>query len=272
MSHYEIGKSITKHEILARKGKDKISMVTCYDAAFGRIIEKSSIDCVLVGDSVGNVVLGFEDTLSVTMNDIILHTAAVSRVIKRPMLIADMPFGSYQTSKKDSVSNAIRLVQEGHAQAVKLEGGDSVRKKVAAIVAAGVPVVGHLGFTPQSINAIGGYRVQGRGEQVAQSLIAEARALQDAGCFMLVLEMVPASLASRITEELDIPTIGIGAGSACDGQVLVIHDLLGFDNDFAPKFLKKYANLNGVISEALDLYDKDVKTGVYPTDQHSYAD
>ena len=272
MSRVKERKRITKADLQQRKGGAKISMVTCYDSAFARIIDKSPIDCVLVGDSLGNVMLGYEDTLKVSIDEMIHHTAATARGLTIPMLIADMPFGSYQASDDDALQNAIDLVKQGGAQAVKVEGAGTTVDRVQAIVSAGIPVVGHLGFTPQKINEFGGYRVQGRGEAAGRQILEDAKKLEQAGCFMLVLEMVPDGIARQITELLKIPVIGIGAGLHCDGQVLVIHDLLGFDDEFSPKFLKKYADLNGIIRGALDCYDNDVKNGTFPSAENSYAD
>jgi 3-methyl-2-oxobutanoate hydroxymethyltransferase len=247
-------------------------MVTCYDSTFARIIDRSEIDIILVGDSLGNVVLGYDNTLSVTMNDMIHHTAAVSRAIERVFLCADMPFMSYQVSQDEAVRNAGRLVQEAGAHAVKLEGGKAVCSKVSAIVAAGIPVMGHLGLTPQSIHQIGGFRVQGRGSDARRALVEDAKALELAGAFALVLEMVPAELAADVTKAISIPTIGIGAGPACTGQVLVLHDLLGFDADFNPKFLKKYLQLGPMMQQALTMYHTEVLSGQFPAAEHSFSD
>ncbi len=271
MSHLGSGKkNVTTLNLIQKKvAGEKISAVTCYDAAFGKLIEKSSIDVVLVGDSLGNVILGFESTIPVTMAHMIHHTASVARVLKRPLLVADMPFMSYLSSKK-ALENASRLIQEGGASAVKLEGGQAITCQVKALVELGIPVMGHLGLTPQSVHALGGYKVQGKSDAARKKLLEDAVALQEAGAFSVVLEMVPESLAADVTKALDIPTIGIGAGKNCDGQVLVLHDLLGFDSEFSPKFLKKYAHLDEVVSQALSDYDKDVKSGGFPTEQHSF--
>jgi 3-methyl-2-oxobutanoate hydroxymethyltransferase len=252
-----------------KQGQEKISMVTCYDAAFGALIDRTGIDMILVGDSAGNVVLGFKDTIPVTMDHMVHHTACVGRVVKRAMLVADMPFLSYNLSVEQALRNAGRLVQEGGAAAVKVEGGAAILPQVKAIVQAGIPVVGHLGLTPQSVHQLGGYRVQGKGDQ-AKIIIEDAKKLAEAGACAVVLELVPAALAEEITKQIPIPTIGIGAGAGCDGQVLVLHDLLGFNSDFSPKFLKKYANLGEVISQALNQYDKDVKGSQFPGPEHSF--
>lgn len=247
----------------------KISMITCYDAAFAALIEQTSIDTVLVGDSLGNVILGLKDTLPVTMEHMVHHTAAVSRALRRPMLVADLPFLSYNLSTEQALRNAGRLVQEGGAHAVKLEGGLAVLPQVKAIVAAGIPVIGHLGLTPQSIHSLGGYRVQGRGEQ-GKELLEAAKKLAEAGASALVLELVPQALAAEVTRALSIPTIGIGAGPDTDGQVLVLHDLLGFHSEFTPKFLKKYANLGEIVVKAVGQYDSEVKSGHFPGPEHSF--
>jgi 3-methyl-2-oxobutanoate hydroxymethyltransferase len=265
--------AVTMTQILAAKGEGRrLSVVTCYDAAFARLVDQTAIDMVLVGDSLGNVMLGFEGTIPVTVDMMAHHTAAVARVLTKPFLIADMPFMSYQVSAEDALRNAGRLVQQSGAQAVKLEGGRSVVPQVKACVAAGIPVMGHLGLTPQSVHAMGGYKVQGRGEAAGQALLDDALALQEAGCFSVVLEMVPSALAERVTKALRIPTIGIGAGPRCDGQVLVLHDLLGFDEGFNPKFLKKFADLGKAVREAVSAYDGEVKAGVYPGEQHGFKD
>jgi 3-methyl-2-oxobutanoate hydroxymethyltransferase len=275
MSRYANKKQspITTNEVRSRKEQGKkLSMVTCYDAAFARLVETSGIDMVLVGDSLGNVMLGHGDTIPVTMADMIHHTASVARVLHTPLLAADMPFFSYKVSVEQALSNAARLIQEGGAQAVKVEGGIEICPQVKAIVDAGIPVIGHLGLTPQSVHALGGFKVQGRGDGPEAALIAAAKALEAAGAFCIVLELIPAKLAEKVTKAVKVPTIGIGAGPNCDGQVLVIHDMLGFDQGFNPKFLKKYANLGAVIESALKQYDDEVKTGKFPETTHSFFD
>lgn len=256
----------------SRATSNKLSAVTCYDSSFARIIENTTIDIVLVGDSLGNVMLGFDNTINVTMTHMIHHTAAVSRVLRRPFLCADMPFLSYNLSVSQALENAGRLIQEGGAEAVKLEGGEHVLAQVETITKAGIPVMGHLGFTPQSLLSFGGYYVQGRGKDAHKKILDDAKALEQAGAFSIVLEMMPADLAKEITATLKIPTIGIGAGPYCDGQILVLHDLLGFDDSFNPTFLKKYANLNQTIKNALKAYDEDVKKGNYPDLEHSFRE
>lgn len=253
-----------------RDNGERISVVTCYDAAFGRIVESSPIDIVLVGDSLGNVVLGFESTIPVTLDHMIHHTAAVTRVVKRPFVIADMPFMTY-ASVDVALANAGKLVQYGGASGVKLEGGEHICAQVEAITKSGIPVMGHLGLTPQSVHALGGYKVQAKEKAAQQKLISDAKALQDAGAFCIVLEMIPSSLSAEVTQQLKIPTIGIGAGPGCSGQVLVLHDLLGFNSKFKPKFLKTYAALEEIVGDALRQYDKDVKMGKFPAKENSFG-
>ncbi len=248
----------------------KISMVTCYDAAFAQIIDETPIDMVLVGDSVGNVMLGQASTLTVTLEDMIHHAKAVTRGIKRAFVVVDMPFMTYQVSVKKALTHAGKLVSKGGAQAVKMEGGASIVAQVKAVVDAGIPVMGHLGFTPQSLHALGGYKVQGLEPAAKERLLADALLLQEAGVFSIVLEMIPSELSAAITSSLRIPTIGVGAGIGCDGQVLVLHDLLGFKSKFKPRFVKRYADLNQIVSQALREYDNDVKCGVFPSSDHSF--
>lgn len=271
MSRYATRDSITTAQLLKRKhAGERISMVTCYDSAFGRIVEESPIDVVLVGDSLGNVMLGFDSTLPVTVDHMIHHASAVTRVVRRPLVVVDMPFMSYQVSVEDALRNCGRVIKEASAQAVKLEGGSRIVPAVKALVDAGIPVMGHLGLTPQSVHTLGGYKVQGKGADARKAMIEDALMLAEAGIFALVLEMVPAELAAEITRKIAVPTIGIGAGAGCDGQVLVLHDLLGFDQDFNPKFLKKYANLGEAIGGALTKYDKEVKSGTFPTAKNEF--
>ena len=249
----------------------KISMLTAYDYSTAKLMDEAGINAILVGDSLGNVVLGYEDTLSVTMEDMIHHGAAVARGAKNAMVVVDMPFMSYQTSVYDAVVNAGRLMKEGRASAVKLEGGKEVCPQVKAVTEAGIPVMGHLGLTPQSINALGGHRVQGKTQQAAQKLLDDARALQEAGAFAVVLECVPEKLADKVTKELEIPTIGIGAGSGCDGQVLVYQDMLGMFSDFTPKFVKKFANAGRLMKEAFKSYIDEIQQGSFPSQEHCYS-
>lgn len=248
----------------------KISMLTAYDYSTAKLINDAGINSILVGDSLGNVMLGYEDTISVTMEDMIHHTKAVSRGAKDALVVADMPFMSYQTSVYDAVVNAGRLMKEGRANAVKLEGGKEVCPQIKAIVDAGIPVCAHIGLTPQSINAFGGNRVQGKTEAAAKKLIDDALAVQEAGAFAVVIEAVPEKLASLITGKLDIVTIGIGAGNGCDGQVLVYQDMLGMFSDFTPKFVKRYADIGERMTQAFKQYDEEVKNSSFPSAKHTY--
>lgn len=254
----------------AKQERTKISMLTAYDYSTAKLMNDAGINSILVGDSLGNVMLGYEDTVSVTMEDMIHHTAAVARGAKDALVIADMPFMSYQTSVYDAVVNAGRLMKEGRANAVKLEGGQEVCPQIKAIVDAGIPVCAHIGLTPQSINAFGGNKVQGKTEEAAQKLLEDALAVQKAGAFAVVIEAVPEKLASLITSKLDIVTIGIGAGNGCDGQVLVYQDMLGMYSDFTPKFVKKFANLGEIMTAAFKQYDDEVKTSSFPSEEHTY--
>lgn len=274
MSKLSESNSVKKQTVLTLKEKkalgEKISMVTCYDSTFARLINHTSIDMVLVGDSLGNVMMGHDNTLKVTVDDMCRYGASVSRVLTHPFLVIDMPFMSYNVSLSETLRNASRLIAEGGGQAVKMEGGTSIVEQVKACVDAGIPVMGHLGLTPQSIHQLGGYKVQGRGDQVSEKMLKDAKALEKAGAFSLVLEMVPAALAKQISKELSIPVIGIGAGVGCDGQVLVLQDLLGMDQGFKPKFLKNYANMAELIIGALENYSSEVKTETFPSEQHSF--
>ncbi|MCR4999884.1 MAG: 3-methyl-2-oxobutanoate hydroxymethyltransferase [Lachnospiraceae bacterium] len=253
-----------------KRDGSKISMLTCYDYTTACLVEKAGVNAVLIGDSLGMTMLGYSDTLPVTMEDMIHHTRAVSHGLHDTFLVADMPFLSYQTSVYDAVMNAGRLVKEGHAQAVKLEGGASVCEQIRAIVKADIPVCAHIGLTPQSINAFGGFKVQGKDAARARQVVEDALAVQEAGAFMVVLECVPAALASYITEILDIPTIGIGAGAGCDGQVLVYQDMLGMFSGMKPKFVKHFAEIGEIMRNAFATYDEEVKSGAYPAEEHTF--
>ena len=254
----------------AKAKGEKLTMLTAYDYSTAKLVDGAGINAILVGDSLGNVVLGYPDTISVTMEDMIHHSVAVSRGIKDTLLICDMPFMSYQTSVYDAVVNAGRLMKEGRAHAVKLEGGQEMEETIRAIVNASITVCAHIGLTPQSINAFGGFKVQGKGKEAAQKLLDDARAVERAGAFAVVLECVPAALAKKVSEEMSIPTIGIGAGADCDGQVLVYQDMLGMFTDFKPKFVKHYANVGEIMTEAFKAYDAEVKAGVFPAQEHTY--
>ncbi len=261
----------TALDLLQKKADNqRITMVTAYDYTMARIVDAAGVDMVLVGDSVGMVVQGLPDTLRVTLEDMAYHGRCVGRGLEQAHLTVDMPFMSYQISPQQALESAGYLVKEGKAQSVKLEGGERSAPAIQAIVEAGIPVVGHIGLTPQSVHAIGGFKVQGRGDAQATRLIEDARAVQEAGAFAIVLEMVPAELAAEITAELDVPTIGIGAGVDCDGQVLVCNDLLGLDSSFQPRFVKRYAELERPMIEAVARYCEEVRSGAFPTASHAF--
>ena len=260
---------MTVPEFQNQKGKNKLVVVTAYDALFTRIIEQAGIDVILVGDSLGVVVQGKPDTLSVTMDDMVYHTRLVAQSRQQALVIADMPFMSYQASEEEAIHNAGRLIRAG-AMAVKLEGGGAMVDRVRALTTVGIPVMGHLGMTPQSVNRFGGYKVQGREESQAEALLNDAKALEAAGAFALVLEAMPATLAQSMTQAVSIPTIGIGAGPHCDGQVLVLYDLLGLFDEFVPKFVKPYAHLKADALQALRRFKEEVECRKFPTDQESY--
>ena len=263
---------LTLPELADMKSRgEKIVMVTAYDAPGARLAEQAGIDILLVGDTAGMVVLGHQGTVPVTMDEMLFLTRTVSRAVQHPLVVGDMPFGSYHVSDEDAVRNAIRFVKEADADVVKLEGAGPSLSRVQAIVFAGIGVMGHVGLTPQSETILGGFKTQGRTASKARQLLADALALEAAGCFAIVLEAVPVPVAARITESLTVPTIGIGAGAECDGQVLVYHDLLGLTEGRLPRFVKRYANLAETIRDALTTYGAEVRTGVYPADEHTYA-
>lgn len=249
---------------------EKITVLTAYDFPLARLMDQAGIDAILVGDSVGSVIAGYDTTLPVTMEEMLYHTRAVARAAERALIIADMPFLSYQVDLSDARRNAGRLIKEGGAHAVKLEGGVNIAETVRAIVNMDVPVVGHIGLTPQSVHRMGGYRIQGRAEAQARQLRADARALAEAGACAMVLEGIPAVLAKEITELVSIPTIGIGAGVDCNGQVLVIHDILGLCDKYSPKFVKRYADISTTIRSGIDDYIREVRDGVFPAEEHSF--
>ena len=253
-----------------KENGEKISMLTCYDYSTAKLMEKAGINMILVGDSLGNTMLGYKDTLSVTMEDMIHHTAAVARGANNAMVVGDMPFMSYQSSVYDAVVNAGRLIKEGRCSAVKLEGGAFVCPQIKAITQASIPVMAHIGLTPQSVNAFGGFKVQGKSEEAARRLVEEAKAVEEAGAFSVVLECVPAKLAKFISETVDIPTIGIGAGAGCDGQVLVYQDMLALFSDFKPKFVKHFADAGSVMREGIRSYIREVKEGSFPAEEHTF--
>ena len=247
-----------------------ITMMTAYDYTSARIVEKAGIDSILVGDSLNMVMLGREQTNSITVDEMLHHCKAVARGARLPFLVGDMPFLSYQVSKQEAIRNAGRFLQEGGMEAVKMEGGVAMAKTIRAVVRAGIPVMGHIGLTPQSLSQLGGYRVQGKTAASAQRLVEDAHALQEAGCFSLVLESVPAAVATYISQQLEIPTIGIGAGHGCDGQVLVFHDALGMFDDILPRFVRRYANLGETMVEALATYRDEVRAREFPAEEHTY--
>ena len=255
----------------AKRNKTKLTLLTAYDYAMAKLMDDSGVNAVLVGDSVGMVSLGYKDTLPVTMEDMLHHTKAVSRAVSASLLIADMPFMSYQTSVYDAVCNAGRLVKEANAQAVKLEGGKEICPQIRAIVDASIPVMAHIGLTPQSVNVFGGFKVQGKAEESARKILEDAKAVEQAGAFAVVLECIPAKLAALITDSVAIPTIGIGAGKDCDGQVLVCNDMLGLFEDFTPKFVKAYARLGPHIRKAFADYVADVQQGNFPAPEHGFG-
>ena len=264
--------SVTVSTFLKMKAEGKkISMITAYDYTTARLVDESGIDSILVGDSLGNVMLGLGDTVSVTMEDMIHHGAAVARGTKNALVVVDMPFMSYQSSVYDAVVNAGRLMKEARANAVKLEGGVEVADRIRAIVDCQIPVCAHIGLTPQGINALGGFKVQGKTADSARKLLEDAHAVEEAGAFAVVLEAIPAELAERVSAELTIPTIGIGAGAGCDGQVLVNQDMLGMFHDFTPKFVRRFVEVGDVMLEAYRAYDAAVKDGTFPAAEHTYA-
>lgn len=262
-------KTVTTFKKMKSDG-EKITMATAYDYTTAKLLDNAGIDCILVGDSLGMVMLGYENTLSVTMADMIHHTRAVSRGAKNAFILGDMPFMSYQTSTYDAVYNAGRLMKEGKCHGIKLEGGASAYDAIKAITKASIPVFGHLGLTPQSVNAFGGFKVQGKNIEDAQAILDEARAIADAGAIGIVLECIPAKLAALITKEISIPTIGIGAGADCNGQVLVYQDMLGMFPDFTPKFAKTFANTGETMTQGFKSYIKEVKDGTFPEEIHTF--
>lgn len=263
-------KPFTINDFLSNKGKRKISMLTAYDYSMAKIIDEAGVDTILVGDSLGMVVLGYDSTLKVTMEDMIHHIKAVTRGVKNAFVIGDMPFLSYHISVEEAVRNAGRIIQEGGAQAVKLEGGSDILPMIEGILRAQIPVIGHLGLTPQSVNKFGGFKVQGKNADHAKEIIEDALLLEKAGVSAIVLEAIPQGLAKTITEQLSIPTIGIGASKYCDGQVLVTQDMLGMFSDFKPKFVKQYSNLKDIMIDSIKTYTEEVESGVFPTDNHTF--
>jgi len=267
-----IGKKLTVRDIIDLKATgDKIVVLTAYDASFARFLDRNGVEIVLVGDSLGMVALGYESTVPVTMEEMLHHSRAVKHGVERALLVGDMPFLSYQVDPQEAITNAGRFLKEAGCDAVKLEGGLEICATVAAMVRAGIPVMGHIGLTPQTAGALGGYKVQGRDAQSARRLLAEAKGLAEAGAFAIVLECIPDKLAAAITASIAVPTIGIGAGAQCDGQVLVSHDLLGMFEKFVPSFVKRYADLAPQIAGAITAFRDEVKAGVYPDAEHSFV-
>ena len=253
-----------------KNGGQKISMLTAYDFSMARIIDEAGIDVILVGDSASNVMAGHETTLPITLDQMIYHASSVVRAVKRCLVVVDMPFGSYQGNSKEALSNAIRIMKESGGHAVKLEGGREVKESIDRILTAGIPVMGHLGLTPQSIYKFGTYVVRAKEDEEAERLISDAKLLESSGCFAIVLEKIPAKLAEKVAKEVSIPIIGIGAGGGVDGQVLVMHDMLGINNEFSPRFLRKYANLYEVIHQSVESYIRDVKSNDFPNKSEQY--
>jgi 3-methyl-2-oxobutanoate hydroxymethyltransferase len=267
----EAGKlPLTELAEMKRRG-DRIVMVTAYDYPTGRLADAAGVDIVLVGDSAAMTVLGHDTTVPATMEEMVILTRAAARGARRPLVVADMPFGSFQVSDEDALRNAVRFVKEAGADSVKLEGAGPTVSRVTALVGAGIPVMGHLGLTPQSATMLGGFRAQGRSADKARQLLEDARLLEQAGCFSIVLEAVPAPVAARITEALAVPTIGIGSGGDCDGQVLVLHDLLGLYEGRSPRFVKRYAEVGEAVKDALERYTSDVRSGAFPGEEHTYS-
>ena len=249
---------------------EKISMLTAYDYSSAKIIDGAGIDVILVGDSASNVMAGNITTLPITLDHMIYHAKSVMKATRRALVVVDLPFGSYQSNWKEALASAIRIMKESHAEAVKMEGGSEIRESIERVLSAGIPVMGHLGLTPQSINKFGTYNVRAREEAEAEKLIADAKMLDEIGCFGIVIEKVPAELAARVAREVSIPIIGIGAGGGCDGQVLVMHDMLGINKDFSPRFLRRYANLADIMHDAVGRYIEDVKSGDFPNESEQY--
>jgi 3-methyl-2-oxobutanoate hydroxymethyltransferase len=249
---------------------EKISMLTAYDYSSAVILDQAGLDCILVGDSASNVMAGNVTTLPITLDQMIYHAKSVMKGVKRALVIVDMPFGSYQGNSKEALASAIRIMKESHAEAVKMEGGSEIRESIERILSAGIPVMGHLGLTPQSINKFGTYNVRAREEAEANKLIEDAKMLEEIGCFGIVIEKVPAELTARVAKEVNIPIIGIGAGSGADGQVLVMHDMLGINQGFSPRFLRRYANIAEIMTNAVGKYIEDVKSGDFPSESEQY--
>ena len=264
-------RKVTTRRLVEMKHRgEKISMLTAYDYSSAKIIDEAGMDVILVGDSASNVMAGNITTLPITLDQMIYHAKSVMKAVKRALVVVDLPFGTYQGNSKEALASAVRIMKESHAEAVKLEGGAEIKESVERILSAGIPVMGHLGLTPQSINKFGTYNVRAKEKEEADKLIADAKLLEEIGCFAIVLEKIPAELAARVAKKLTIPIIGIGAGGGVDGQVLVMHDMLGINKGFSPRFLRRYADLAGIMTEAVQNYIADVKAGDFPNDQESY--
>lgn len=263
-------KVTTRRLVEMKQRGEKISMLTAYDYSSAKIIDQAGIDVILVGDSASNVMAGNVTTLPITLDQMIYHGKSVMKGVNRALVVVDLPFGSYQGNPMEALASAIRIMKESHAEAVKLEGGAEIRESIERILSAGIPVMGHLGLTPQSINKFGTYTVRARKEEEANKLIEDAKLLEELGCFAVVLEKIPADLARKVAQELTIPVIGIGAGGGCDGQVLVMHDMLGINQGFSPRFLRRYADVAGVMTDAVSRYIEDVKSGDFPNESESY--
>lgn len=263
-------KVTTRRLIEMKQRGEKISMLTAYDYSSARIVDEAGIDVILVGDSASNVMAGNVTTLPITLDQMIYHGKSVMKAARRALVVVDLPFGTYQGNSKEALASAVRIMKESHAEAVKMEGGAEIRESIERILCAGIPVCGHLGLTPQSINKFGTYTVRARQEEEAEKLIADAKLLDEIGCFAIVLEKIPADLARRVSREISIPTIGIGAGGGCDGQVLVMHDMLGINTGFSPRFLRRYANLAEIMDSAIRRYVSDVKSGDFPDESEQY--
>ncbi len=269
--HYENIRRVTTQRLVEMKKRgEKISMLTAYDFTMASIVDKSGIDVILVGDSASNVICGNHTTLPITLDQMIFLAKSVVRGVNRAMVVVDMPFGSYQGNSREAIASAIRIMKETHGDCLKMEGGEEVVESIKRVLSAGIPVMGHLGLMPQSINKYGSYAVRAREDSEAEKLIKDAHLLEDTGCFALVVEKIPAKLAGQIASELTIPVIGIGAGGDVDGQVLVLHDMLGLNNDFSPRFLRRYANLESVMHQAIQHYVEDVKAGEFPNEREQY--
>lgn len=263
-------KVTTRRLVEMKQRGEKISMLTAYDYSSAKILDQAGIDVILVGDSASNVMAGNVTTLPITLDQMIYHGKSVMKGVNRALVVVDLPFGSYQGNPMEALASAIRIMKESHAEAVKLEGGAEIRESIERILSAGIPVMGHLGLTPQSINKFGTYTVRARKEEEANKLIEDAKLLEELGCFAVVLEKIPADLARKVAQELTIPVIGIGAGGGCDGQVLVMHDMLGINQGFSPRFLRRYADVAGVMTDAVSRYIEDVKSGDFPNESESY--